>query len=81
MDDKSISYCPYCEAYRKTHVTKKKKEVLKVKGVIVKLYDVDVRLCDRCNHEIYDSVLDGATLDKAYKKYEEKTGHSVSENI
>lgn len=80
MDNNNIRYCPYCEAYRKTHVTTKKKEVLKVKGVIVKLHNVDVRLCDRCNQEIYDSVLDEATLDKAYKKYEEKTGRCVREN-
>ena len=74
-------YCPKCEKYVDSFIQIKKEEIINVRGVLIKLKNVQSRTCFKCKGEIYDYKLDTPTLVKAYEKYEEKTGKQILEEL
>jgi len=60
-------YCPECGKIATSHVVDRIEDYL-VAGVVAVLVDAKVRVCDDCDADRSDNVLDAGTLDSAYEK-------------
>jgi len=64
------TYCPVCNAYRKTRLISKE-EIFNVKGEDIKIMS-KVLVCSRCNGEVFDEEIEEKNLELAYDKYRKK---------
>ena len=81
MGEMNKFYCQKCDCYVDSEIQIKKEEVINVRGVPIKLKNVQARVCLKCKNELYDYKIDTPTLIKAYEKYEEKTGKPILEEL
>ena len=73
------AYCETCNAMRPTHVDNRA-ETFTVRNTEIRV-ETAARICESCGEIVFDSELDDAKLDQAYRQYRAQTGLLQPEEI